>query len=160
MMPVSSASSPVDTAGSIATTIRTKSGIFRWTGQRVSSIGVERIAVVADRGYFKIEDNRGLRAGRDRSLRAASPAWVPRSERAYFAKMSSAMTRPVTAFSAEMLGVRGDLRVAHRRPVDEDRTGPTRVLPAKIEHAGPMHAPSGPSARRWRACAAEGWAIS
>src|SRR5436190_20916891 len=38
MMPVSSASSPVDTAGSIATTIRTKSGIFRWTGQRVSSI--------------------------------------------------------------------------------------------------------------------------
>src|ERR1700730_2859434 len=37
-MPVSSASSPVDTAGSIATTIRTKSGIFRWTGQRVSSI--------------------------------------------------------------------------------------------------------------------------
>ena len=32
--PVSSASSPVDTAGSIATTIRTKSGIFRWTGQR------------------------------------------------------------------------------------------------------------------------------
>ena len=34
-MPVSSASSPVDTAGSIATTIRTKSGIFRWTGQRV-----------------------------------------------------------------------------------------------------------------------------
>src|SRR5580704_14816733 len=30
--------SPVDTAGSIATTIRTKSGIFRWTGQRVSSI--------------------------------------------------------------------------------------------------------------------------
>src|SRR5437588_7072903 len=38
MMPVSSASSPVDTAGSIATTIRTKSGIFRWTGQRVSLI--------------------------------------------------------------------------------------------------------------------------
>src|SRR5271169_6654575 len=38
MMPVSSASSPVDTAGSIATTIRTRSGIFRWTGQRVSSI--------------------------------------------------------------------------------------------------------------------------
>src|SRR5271155_4724641 len=38
MMPVSSASSPVDRAGSIATTIRTKSGIFRWTGQRVSSI--------------------------------------------------------------------------------------------------------------------------
>src|SRR5436309_5016690 len=38
MMPVSSASSPVDAAGSIATTIRTKSGMFRWTGQRVSSI--------------------------------------------------------------------------------------------------------------------------
>src|SRR5436309_15609650 len=38
MMPVSSASSPVDTAGSIATTMRTKSGMFRWTGQRVSSI--------------------------------------------------------------------------------------------------------------------------
>src|ERR1700739_4698411 len=32
MMPVSSASSPVDAAGSIATTIRTKFGIFRWDG--------------------------------------------------------------------------------------------------------------------------------
>jgi uncharacterized membrane-anchored protein len=35
MMPVSSASSPVDTAGSIATTIRTKSGIFRWIGTAI-----------------------------------------------------------------------------------------------------------------------------
>jgi len=38
-------------------------------------LAVERIAVVADRGYFKIEDIGGLREGWDRPLRAASTAW-------------------------------------------------------------------------------------
>jgi Transposase domain (DUF772)/Transposase DDE domain len=37
-------------------------------------LGVETIAVVADRGYFSIEDIESLRAGRDRALRAAPPA--------------------------------------------------------------------------------------
>jgi hypothetical protein len=53
--------------------------------------GVERIAVVADRGYFKIEDIEACEKA-VRPLRAAPTA---------SAKMSSATTQPATAFSAQ-----------------------------------------------------------
>jgi len=65
-------------------------------------LGAERIAVVADRGYFKIEDIEVCEtAGLDPYL--PRPSAVPRSERAGSAKMSSAMIRPVTVFSARQV---------------------------------------------------------
>ena len=51
-------------------------GLLAQTAEPAKEVlGVERIAVVADRGYFKSRGHRGLRECRDRSLRAASTAW-------------------------------------------------------------------------------------
>src|SRR6202035_3944889 len=47
MMPVSSASSPLDTAGSIATAMRMRSGTALCTGQRVSSISGSATTIIA-----------------------------------------------------------------------------------------------------------------
>src|ERR1700741_4477167 len=60
-------------------------------------LGVERIAVVADRGYFKIEDIEACeKAGIDLTSRVRSVG--PRSEPACSAKTSSATTQPATVF--------------------------------------------------------------
>jgi hypothetical protein len=51
-------------------------GLLTETAEPAKEIlGVERIAVVADRGYFKIEDIEGLREGRDGAVCAAATAW-------------------------------------------------------------------------------------
>jgi hypothetical protein len=50
-------------------------GLLTQTAAPVKEVlGVETIAVVADRGDFKIEDIENWRAGRDRALRAVPPA--------------------------------------------------------------------------------------
>ena len=67
-------------------------------------LGVERIAVVADRGYFKIEDIEACeKAGLDPYV--PRPQRGPRSEPAYSAKMSSATIQPATAFSAQQVSI-------------------------------------------------------
>ena len=80
-------------------------GLLAQTAEPAKEVlGVERIAVVADRGYFKIEDIEACeKAGIAPMCRA--PSVVPQSERAYSAKMSSAMTQPATAFSAQQVSI-------------------------------------------------------
>ena len=63
-------------------------GLLAQTAEPAKAVlGVERIAVVADRGYFKIEDIEACeKAGIDPYV--PRPSAVPRSERACFAKMN------------------------------------------------------------------------
>ena len=74
-------------------------------------LGVETIAVVADRGYFKIEDIEACeQAGIEPYV--PRPSGVPRSRRACSARMSSNMTQTATAMFA--LPVSVFIRI-HRR---------------------------------------------
>ena len=80
-------------------------GLLAQTAEPAKEVlGVERIAVVADRGYFKIEDIEACeKAGLD--------PYVPRPQRGpsvragLFAKMSSATTQPATAFFVPRVSV-------------------------------------------------------
>jgi len=76
-------------------------GLLAQTAEPAKEVlGVERIAVVADRGYFKIEDIEACeKTGIDPSCRVHSAG--PRSERVCSVKMSSATTQPATASSAQ-----------------------------------------------------------
>ena len=78
-------------------------------------LGVEKIAVVADRGYFKIEDIEACeKAGIEPYV--PRPQRGPRSRRAYFAKMSFDMIQPATVSFVRQASVYIPIR--HRFCVD------------------------------------------
>jgi hypothetical protein len=80
-------------------------GLLTQTGAPAKEVlGVETIAVVADRGYFKIEDIEACeQAGIEPYV--PLPQRVPRSRRAYSARMSSNMTLTATAMFALSVSV-------------------------------------------------------
>ena len=77
-------------------------GLLAQTAEPAKEVlGVERIAVVADRGYFKIEDIEACeKAGSSFTCRGHSAD--PRLERACSVKMSSATTQLVERLAREL----------------------------------------------------------